>query len=156
MVKEDKGGKGAQDVAKGFVSPLEPKAKVKVKKAPVEPKAKVRGFSADLAAYLTAWRTDKTTWKFNKVLQAWALESCFNKDLIDKNLFHDLLPYIGTVMGGAKERLIERAQSLIDSEVAESENTGVKRARKVLDKLTKQQQHEGDRKSASRKSDDEA
>jgi hypothetical protein len=153
MVKEDKGGK-TQDVAKGF-APIEPKAKPK--KAPVEPKAKVRGFSADLAAYLTLWRTDKKSWKFNKVLQAWALESCFSKDLIDKNLFHDLLPYIGTVMGSARERVIERAQALIDSEVAESENAGVKRARKVIDKLTKQQQ-EGDKKSAARKSesDDEA
>jgi len=118
------------------VAKAQPGADAKVKKVVSEAK-KTRDFSLDLAEYLNTWRINKTEWKFNKVLQAWALESCFSKDLVDKNLFHDLLPYIGTVMGFARNRLIERANELIASEVEESESMEVKRARKVIDKLDK-------------------
>lgn len=145
MVKKENSKK--PEVAKvDALDPAKPKP-TKPVKAPVPQKEKHRGFSGDLSEYLALWRNDKANWKFNKVLQAWALESCFTKDLIDKNLFHDLLPYIGTVIGGARERLIERARALIDSEVAESENTTIKRARKIVDKLTLTK--EGDKKADS-------
>lgn len=128
-----------QKVKNNVVAKAHAMANTKPKNASVETK-KNRDFSSDLSEYLRTWRTNKTEWKFNKVLQVWALESCFTKDLIDKNLFHDLLPYIGTVMGFARTRLIERANEFIASEVNESESTEIKRALKILDKVGKNEE----------------
>ncbi len=129
--------KKTDEVAKG-PPVVDPKGKANESKhkADLETK-KGRNFAIDLSEYLKTWRNDKTQWKFNKVLQAWALDNCFSKDLVDKQLFHDLLPYIGTVMGQAKVRLTERADKIIKSEVEESENTAIKRARKILDQFRK-------------------
>jgi hypothetical protein len=143
-----------QKVKNDVVAKAQPAADTKPKKAVVEAKSKSRDFSLDLGEYLSTWRTNKTEWKFNKVLQAWALESCFTKDLVDKNLFHDLLPYIGTVMGFARTRLMERADELIASEVEESENMEIKRARKILDKLGKTQEKTSSTSAAPAKSSD--
>jgi len=126
-----------QKVKSDVVAKAQAAADTKPKKTVLEVKSKTRDFSLDLGEYLRTWRINKAEWKFNKVLQAWALESCFKKDLVDKNLFHDLLPYIGTVMGYARTRLMERASELIASEVEESESMEIKRARKILDKLGK-------------------
>jgi hypothetical protein len=33
-------------------------------------------------------------WKFNKILQTWALDNCFDKKKIDVTLFKVLMPYL--------------------------------------------------------------
>jgi hypothetical protein len=63
-----------------------------------EPKG--RDFSGDLQEYLSGWEQKATaTWKFNKVLQAWALSHAFDSDKIDDDLFLQLCPYLESVQG---------------------------------------------------------
>ena len=97
---------------------------------------KQRDWSGDLMQYVTQWKGDKSSWKFNKLLQTWALQKWWDKDSVDKNLFHALLPYLGSVMGGAREGLLKKAEELLASELEESESMTVKRARKVKEKLS--------------------
>ena len=62
--------------------------------------AKGRDFSGDLEEYLNGWeQRSVNSWKFNKVLQAWALNNAFEKDKIESKLFKLLCPYIESVQG---------------------------------------------------------
>lgn len=119
------------------------------------PSKKVRDFASDLKLYLDQWQAHQravqaqdaqalqySPWKFNKVLQAWALEHCIEKDRLPLDLFKQLLLYIATVRGGARERLRESMIGVIQSkeELAESDENiaaEVKRAKKVLVTLGK-------------------
>jgi hypothetical protein len=87
-----------------------------------------------LDSYLEHWATDHSTWKFNKVLQNYGLEHCWDKEKIDKSLFRKLLPYLGSIQGGARDRLLQRAQEVIDGD-NQDEGT-LKRAIKVRSTLT--------------------
>ena len=67
-------------------------------------------FGNELRDYLAKWSArqlggDNEGWKFNKVVQTWALDHCFDKKKIDAKLFKSLLPYILTVKGAALNRL---------------------------------------------------
>jgi hypothetical protein len=67
-------------------------------------------FENELRDYLAKWTArqlggDDEGWKFNKVVQTWALDNCFDKKKIDSKLFKSLLPYIRTVKGAALNRL---------------------------------------------------
>jgi hemerythrin len=81
-----------------------------------------REFASDLENYLSLWEDSKvndgTGWKFNKVLQEWALQHCLEKDMISPNLFKKLIPYAQTVHGKARDRLCER----LNSELTEESN----------------------------------
>lgn len=105
--------------------------------------SKVRDYSNDLKEYLSMWRVREETgqWKFNKVLQAWALDNCFEKDKIDAALFKELIPYILTVKGAALDRLSELALEIINGKIeseAKEETTkpNLKRALKIHQYLT--------------------
>lgn len=103
-------------------------------------KSKSRDFSGDLGTYVLAWKGDRavTGWKFNKILQNWALAECLNGDAISKDLFHVLLPYLVSVQGGARDRLLERCDKLTAAHDEQTDaTTEVKRARKVVAKLRK-------------------
>jgi len=66
-----------------------------------EPKG--RDFSGDLKEYLEGWENKTTvTWKFNKVLQAWALSNTFDNSKIDAELFKQLCPYLVSVQGNSR------------------------------------------------------
>ena len=73
-----------------------------------------RDFSADLEAYCTQWSQARESWRFNKVLQTWALEHCMDRARISKALFKSLLPYLATIQGGAKERLLAKVDKIIE------------------------------------------
>ena len=76
-----------------------------------------RDYSGDLREYLNDWkRRDKTQWKFSKVIQSWALLNCFSNDKVSDELFEMLLPYISTVQGGARTRIIEVVTNIISTE----------------------------------------
>ena len=67
-------------------------------------------FGNELRDYLDKWSArqhggDNEGWKFNKVVQTWALDHCFDKKKIDSKLFKSLLPYVLTVKGAALNRL---------------------------------------------------
>jgi hypothetical protein len=86
-----------------------------------------RDFVSDLRDYLDLWETrNDTNWKFNKVIQAWALENCFDASKIDDDLFQQLFPYILSVIGVAQNRLRDRCvtllreQSILDTKQSES------------------------------------
>jgi hypothetical protein len=102
------------------------------------PAKKTRDFSADLQSYLTQWKNDKESWKFNKVLQTWALIECLDGERISKNLFHDLIPYLCSIQGGARDRLLERCETIVSAHDEQTEaTTEVKRSRKIIVKLRK-------------------
>ena len=66
-----------------------------------EPKG--RDFSGDLQEYLAGWEQKATvSWKFNKVLQAWALSNAFDENKIDADLFKQLCPYLESVQGESR------------------------------------------------------
>ncbi len=109
---------------------------------------KQRNFSADLKLYLDQWQAHQNAieaanhsalqyspWKFNKVLQAWALDHCLQKDRIPLETFKQLLLYIATVRGAARERLRDMMITIL-KEKDDSANpevvAEVKRAKKVL------------------------
>jgi len=136
-------------------------------KREVKAKAKSRDFSSDLASYLQQWKgtqgssptPSSSGWKFNKVLQNWALAECLNGECIAKNLFHDLLPYLCSVQGGARDRLLERCDVLtlsVDDQAEAGVSTEAKRARKVVAKLRKAEpEAEGDAAAAAEKEEEE-
>lgn len=91
-------------------------ARKKAKKAS-SPKSPSREFSEDLKQYLISWQSrEDGQWKFNKIIQAWALEHCMVKEKIDSKLFKMLLPYILTVKGAALKRLMESVEAVIESD----------------------------------------
>jgi hypothetical protein len=107
------------------------------------PVASTRDFKQDLSEYLDGWsKRDYQGWKFNKILQTWALTNCFDKSKIDSTLFKRLCPYLLTVVGTARDRLVEDAQAVTTSETAKenedeennsnSDAKSIKRAIKVL------------------------
>ena len=73
-----------------------------------------RDFSTDLEAYCTQWAQARESWRFNKVLQTWALEHCMDRARISKTLFKTLLPYLASIQGGAKERLLYKVDKIIE------------------------------------------
>lgn len=76
-----------------------------------------RDYSSDLKEYLISWKhKDTMEWKFSKVIQSWALLNCFSIDKVSEELFEMLLPYISTVQGGARTRIIEVATNIINAE----------------------------------------
>lgn len=88
------------------------KVKVKVSDSPV-PK---RDFSTDLFEYLRSWsdrdRSDDV-WKFNKVLQNWSLDSCYDKGKVNTATFKLWLKYLPTIKGGALDRIMIRTDEIL-------------------------------------------
>jgi hypothetical protein len=83
---------------------------------------RTRDFSGDLETYLEEWEqreADGAAWKFNKILQAWALDNCFYKKKVSSGLFKQLIPYLLTVQGGAMDRLVSRAAGLVSTDKAD-------------------------------------
>jgi hypothetical protein len=84
---------------------------------------RVRDFSGDLETYLEEWEQREAdgaaAWKFNKILQAWALDNCFYKKKVSSGLFKQLIPYLLTVQGGAMDRLVSRAAGLVSTDKAD-------------------------------------
>lgn len=96
-----------------------------------------RDFSTDLMGYISSWNYRETSgqWKFNKILQTWALDHCFDKERIDGALFKSLMPYLMSIKGNAADRLLVRAEEIItqscendeeDEEIIDVEGGGTK------------------------------
>lgn len=120
------------------------KVKVKVIDSPV-PK---RDFSTDLFEYLQSWSDrdhSDDVWKFNKVLQNWSLDSCYDKGKVNTATFKLWLKYLPTIKGGALDRIINRTDEILlvgDSAASHLKEGGqgvpksaVSRARKVKEVL---------------------
>lgn len=104
-----------------------------------------RDFLSDLSLYLESWKNhtvdhNSSTWKFNKILQEWALQHCLEEDRIPNKMFRLLMEYILTVKGASKTRLVDRIKEFIDSQENSNEdskidNTKILRAKKIIQKL---------------------
>lgn len=79
---------------------------------------KRRTFAGDLKIYLELWKEKErgSGWKFNKILQAWAVQNMLDEDKIDSALFKLLIPYVLTIKGGALTRLTESLLTIINSD----------------------------------------
>lgn len=85
-----------------------------------------RDFTSDLIDYLDLWTTRSDgRWKFNKVLQAWALEHCLDVSKIDDETFEQLYPYIMSVVGGARDRVKEKCLSAFTGKAEAQEEKSV-------------------------------
>jgi hypothetical protein len=83
-----------------------------------------RDFAADLEEYIKAWTLksgiiapadDSIKWKFNKVLQSWAIDHCLHESSISSPLFYSCIPYLQSVKGAARIRMSTLAQDIIDN-----------------------------------------
>lgn len=89
-------------------------AEEKFEKKQTGTQSKSRDFESDLLEYLSNWeRRESIPWKFNKVLQAWALSNVFDKEKISSSTFKQLSPYLKSVQGGARTRLLEEINKVI-------------------------------------------
>lgn len=92
----------------------------------VEKNDRHRDFATDLTEYLSRWRqhqlsgtastSSEPIWKFNKVLQEWALQHCLDKQYVSSDLFKNLIPYILTVQGKAKNRFMTKLEEINNQE----------------------------------------
>ena len=103
-------------------SPVEEETKAVQPKEPVVQQR--RDFSTDLMGYISSWNYRETSgqWKFNKILQTWALDHCFDKKKIDPTLFKALMPYLLSIKGNAVDRLLVRAEEIITQCCENDEN----------------------------------
>jgi hypothetical protein len=62
-----------------------------------------------LKEYLSEWKIrqqdESHPWKFNKVLQEWAIQNCTDPSKLHNKVFKKLLPYLVTIQGSARTRL---------------------------------------------------
>lgn len=74
-----------------------------------------RDFSSDLMGYISSWNYRETSgaWKFNKILQTWALDNCYDREKIDASVFKALVPYLLSIKGSAVDRLLAKAEEII-------------------------------------------
>ncbi|KAM3575149.1 hypothetical protein VYU27_002953 [Nannochloropsis oceanica] len=66
--------------------------------------------------YLELWslRERGGGWKFHTKRQVWILKHMYTKSTIDKKFFNNLvLPYVSTLRGGAKERVLAEAEGYL-------------------------------------------
>ncbi|RYH18826.1 DUF2373 domain-containing protein [archaeon] len=110
---------------------------------PTPPTPKGRDFSSDLKDYLKAWKKrdiSDSDWKFNKVLQVWAIAHCLNDKRIDDILLKRLIPYLQSVQGGARDRMIQMLEDAVQGKLQEEEDK-TEDDNAVID-LTDEQIHE--------------
>lgn len=103
------------------------------KKEVAEIKRSDRNYSTELLEYIEAWkqRESGSGWKFNKVLQNWAIDNVFDKALVKKVELKPVLSYMATIQGAARERLLVKAKEIIESNDDEIKK-GLVRATKIL------------------------
>ena len=111
------------------------KRKAKRKAAAKAPSRSDRNYVQELLEYVEAWerRDQGSGWKFNKVLQNWAIDNVFDRKIVKKDALKPLLRYLKTVQGSARQRIVERAKDIIGTgEAEESDQRTVLRAHRVL------------------------
>jgi hypothetical protein len=89
-------------------------------------------YASKLMGYISSWNYREVAggWKFNKVLQTWALDNIFDIEKMDIELFDALVPYVVTVKGASVDRLLASAEEIITEDGKDKETSD-----KVDDKL---------------------
>jgi WKF domain len=122
--KHQKGNPKADDTAQNIDDENVDDEIVEVKPKSVPVVQPRRDFSTDLLGYISSWNYRETSgqWKFNKILQTWALDNCFDKQRIDAALFKALIPYLLSIKGSAVDRLLARAEEIITKSCEDEDN----------------------------------
>ena len=104
-------------------------------------------YAFKLMGYISAWNYREVAggWKFNKVLQTWAIENIFDAEKIDIALYEALVPYIITIKGASVDRLLAKAEEII---TFSAEDVGEAEA---SDKLVDKAIESGEEKNKKRK-----
>ena len=111
------------------------KKKAKREAAARAPTRSDRNYVQEMLDYVEAWerREQESGWKFNKVLQNWAIDHVFDRKLIKKDALKPLLRYLKTVQGSARQRIVDRAREIVrTSEAEDADQRAVLRANRVL------------------------
>ena len=111
-VADLKSGDSSDQRSKKRQKPTASERKRRAREKKKSTEAEPRNFSIDLSNYLRCWEMG-VGWKFNKVLQSWAIDSCLREEKIDSELFNLLIPYVESVQGSQRERLFEKCQSTV-------------------------------------------
>ena len=107
---------------------------------PTPAQSSSRDFENDLVAYVTMWKDYKSSWKFNKILQTYALQHCLDKIKIGKNTFRVLLPYLASIQGGARDRLQSQMNKIIeDTEMGVEDADGTDRETQGTDSIARKE-----------------
>ena len=82
-------------------------------------------YASKLMGYISSWNYREVAggWKFNKVLQTWALDNIFDIEKIDIALFDALVPYVVTIKGASVDRLLASAEEIITKDVKDKETS---------------------------------
>jgi len=92
-----------------------------------------RDYNSQLVEYLDGWKNKDNgigslPWKFNKKLQTWAL---LNIHSLDDYTFLKLMPYILSIEGNSKDRLLETVIETIKDETLNKDELKVTRAKQI-------------------------
>ena len=82
-------------------------------------------YASKLMAYISSWNYREVAggWKFNKVLQTWAIDNIFDIEKVDIVLFDALVPYVITMKGASVDRLFANAEEIITENVKDKETS---------------------------------
>ncbi len=99
-------------------------------KTAIHPKTSNRDYNSQLIEYLDGWtnRDSGNNWKFNKKLQTWALLNIYS---LDDYTFLKLMPYILSIEGNSKDRLLETVIETIKDETLNKDDMKVTRAKQI-------------------------
>ena len=82
-------------------------------------------YASKLMGYISSWNYREVAggWKFNKVLQTWAIDNIFDVEKIDIVLFDALVPYVISIKGASVDRLLANAEEIITEDVKDKETS---------------------------------
>lgn len=80
-------------------------------------------FHDEIITYLTTWKSDKDSWKFQKVKQMFIQNNVFNEKIIVDDIWHTTLDYLSSSQGKSKEVLKENAKKVIEKVDADYEKS---------------------------------
>eukprot|EP01133_Synstelium_polycarpum_P020633 gene20633-24783_t len=88
--------------------------------------AKALKIRTAVSQYLTAWKNDKSKWKFNKMLQLDLIQGLYDRVMVPEKIFVIALEYLDGMQGKARETTLaqatEASQLKVDDEETEENN----------------------------------
>lgn len=137
MVKQASAGsqvKSPPKVEKKRKSKVSKKKRKAKRKASQAPPRSERNYEQELMEYVQSWerREEGSGWKFNKVLQNWAIDNVFDRSLIKKDSLKPTLRYLKSVEGSARQRIIDKAKDIIANSEEDLSPKAAIRATRVL------------------------
>jgi nitrate reductase assembly molybdenum cofactor insertion protein NarJ len=92
----------------------------------------------EVLQYLTAWKSDKAQWKFQKVKQMFIEKQIFNSEEIPDEIWPTALEYLSGSRDASKQALLKAARDMTEQLGAKEDgkkDAKYKRARKIVKTL---------------------